>query len=123
LGTGKKINSVVYLTIIDDETSVSYNLRRLADDGSSLVLSNEFKLTATGFSLITNDQSASVSVLPSITRHGSIYSAITIRIPTAFSKALRDLTTGNQARRVKYTADAWGTWTFVPGETRRWIVQ
>lgn len=130
LGGGQNIRAVVYLDCTQTASGVTYTMTRYENNGAPpsftdgrLVQTNSFTYTAPGVTFTTSDQSATGTTFPSITKSGSIYSAFVIRFPTAFSKALRDQTTGKQARRVKYTADAWSTWTFVPGEAGRWVKQ
>lgn len=128
LGPGNTISAVVYMTCAQTASGVTYTLTRYENNGpppeytdGRLVKTNEFTFSAPGVTFTSSDQSATSTTFPYIVRHATIYEAFTIRFPTAFSKALHDIGTGNQARRVKYTADAWSTWSFVPGETGRWI--
>lgn len=128
LGPGQVIRAVVYLTSEQTSSGVSYTMTRYENNGAPpsytngrLVKSHEFTYTAPGASFTASDQSATTTTFPSITEHGSITGGVVIRFPTAFSTALKDRGTGKQARRVKYTADAWSTWTFVPREAGRWI--
>ena len=123
LGSGKTINAVLYLTCTQSGSGVTYTMKRYENNTGRLVLSNNFSFAAAGASFTSSDQSAGSTTFPSITKNGSVYCGFTLRFPTAFSKAVKDLGTGNQARRVKYTADTWGTWTFVPGEQGRWVKQ
>lgn len=123
LGAGQKINAVVYMTITQSVSGIKYTTTRYENDGTNLVQSNNLVYNAPGASFTASDQSATTTTLPSITESGSIYCGIVIRFPSSFSTALKDIGTGNQARRVKYTADAWGTWTFVPAEIGRWVKQ
>lgn len=112
--------AVIYLTCSQTAAGVTYTLTRLEDNGSALVEGGRFTYTAPGVTFSASDQSATATTFPSITRSGAITGGVVFRFPTAFSTALKDIGTGEQARRVKYTADAWGTWTFVPGNNGKW---
>jgi|GEM_PF-2476297 hypothetical protein len=120
------INAVVYLTdMLTTQNGVSgmkYTLTRYENNGSQLIAGQTFSYFAPGASFTASDQSTITTTFPSITRNGS-KNSIVFRFPTAFSTALKDIQTGNQARRVKKTADVWGAvgtsansffWTFAP---------
>lgn len=128
LGPGQVIKAVVYLTCTQSGSGVTYTMTRYENNGAPpsytngrLLQTNQFTYSAPRASFTASDQSATTTTFPSITKHGSITGGIVIRFPTAFSTALKDRGTGKQARRVKYTADAWSTWTFVPREAGRWV--
>jgi len=116
LGGPNTINAVVYLTVtqLASPQQVKYTLVRYANIGAAPLMPGQtFSYTAPGASFTASDQSATTTTFPSITRNGTSNS-IVIRFPTAFSTALKDITSGKQSRRVKYTADAWGVWTLSP---------
>jgi hypothetical protein len=120
LGAGSNINAVLYLTCTQSGTGVTYTMTRYESNGSRLVLSQSFSYYAPGATFASSDQG---SALPSVGSEAGVYCGISVRLPTAFSSALKDLGTGKTARRVKYTADAWGTWAFTPDGAGRWIKQ
>jgi len=121
LGGGSKINAVVYLTCTEAPSEVTYALERYENNGNRLVQSASFTHAAPGASFTNSDQSATPTQFPSITQSATGYDCVDVRLPTAFSTALRDLGTGAQARRVKKTADEWGVWTFTVKNTGRWV--
>jgi hypothetical protein len=117
LGGGQKINAVIYIGAVEETTpavGVRYTIERYADNGNRLVGDMTFSYWAAGANLTTSNDQSDTSELPRAYRHGTSTGVICLRLPTPYSKALKDVQTGAQARRIKNSADVVGEFWFAP---------
>ncbi len=126
LGGGAQINAVVYLRCFSETPAsgvagITYVLTRYINNENRLVKSSEFTYHADGATFLASDQSETANAFPYIQRSATGFDCIEIRLPTAFSKALRDIGTGKVSGRVKKTADEWGVWTFAARQEGHWL--